>query len=360
MKAILSKIGLLLFGLVFLLPSKMKGQCDEKNQYLGGVSGPTMSDGSMDMKRAIDNSKFYPFYLFEIQNEVENIRYRTTEFKVNNQRLFLDKWCFKKSWNYNEATSKRFPEISNNELSNISRTKNFRINTGDIVTLYRDFWWYDLKNQQLNPHQIFSPDNLGYSIEIVDSKTENRIALLDSIFVYENLDQTSPRLFMMNPAISLIKYSVSNEFDGLEVFIRVNVISSGKQNMLFYRTDSKTIELSSMVLSDPKWVSFSNTVEKYNTNTTLHQDVLNNNYLTVTPSVSEGPITININKTDLITNDAYAITISDVTSNNILFTNRISMDNKDFKYTFNNPGVYVVNLSSSGSIISTKKVLIIK
>ena len=176
-------------------------------QDFGGISA-RFADGM-----PIDPLKIAAAYMYEMNYDSTKILYTITELRINSSRLFL------KDWSY--LTSR--DEWDTPRLNDSSGTTFFIIHTGDTLSAYREFEWYSQKEGAHRPDNYAAADTLGYSIELIDSATGARLALLDSLGIMRRDTPGYPSIHGSHPLFALIPYIVPPALNGRRVAIHVQV-----------------------------------------------------------------------------------------------------------------------------------------
>lgn len=102
-----------------------------------------------------------------------HVRYLVSDVRINGNRIGLKNWCFREAIRNLEADS----------LSTISRTSTVSYATGDTMSFYREFMWYNPATQTRTATNFRSKDTLDWVVELIDASDGSRLALIDSVGV---------------------------------------------------------------------------------------------------------------------------------------------------------------------------------
>ncbi|MGE3802038.1 MAG: hypothetical protein AB7H80_13535 [Candidatus Kapaibacterium sp.] len=179
-------------------------------------------------------------YTFNTYDDSAASDYVVTEIKKNGVRLDLYDYVLHRTINYKTDSS----------LSTISRTNSFSVFTGDTISFYREFSWFNhLDGNVKKLDNYYSHDTLIYTIELIEDGTNNRLALLDSMGVYPQMPAGIPSYFGYGPVMVLRQYIVPSSRDDKDVLIRINIHVSGSGSYDPVRYETVTHALSGRLVS---------------------------------------------------------------------------------------------------------------
>lgn len=317
-------------------------------------------DGSGDTIAPNQISGDYTFAM--VYDSTSRISYTFTEPWLNGNRLTLDKWVNGRSVNAHEDI-----------LSFNSRTKNFKVKTGDVVRFYREWDWINLQTNLKDTFTFFCRDTLSYSVELIRSYDMSRLVLLDSITVMPQMPAGSFHFYGPHNFMAAVEYQIPAWIDGDSVCMRVRVRARGSGEYFFTRQDGIKSSYSSSAMSDPVLLADLQYVQNCCWSPiTLPEpqpplekrrpahEMMEANLLSVQqtePGVSQvairiapapmfGPLSVTIT-------DAQGRTISTPFSGTVATAQEIP-------YRFPASGIYLVSLTGDGNVLSTTKVTVTK
>jgi len=241
--------------------------CDSITQYhyLPSATYFPYVDTIKAMPGYRDGSRLSSSFKFEYQNDSTRFRMIFTEFLKNAKWTYLSNWCDRRRMNWDCVVDSATTDYTNAQISAKSRTKYMHVVAGDVLGFYRSFNWLDKNTGKGDPKKFISGDNLSYSVELVDSATNGRIALLDSFFISSTRTDLKPHFYAMYPVASRIRWVAPSSFTTKTAFMRVNVYSAGTDNLQWYRSDTFGAAVSEKLLSDVVYKVYCANVESENT-----------------------------------------------------------------------------------------------
>ncbi len=229
-------------GLLILLAEDVRGQtcaeCDARQDF----SDLTMKVGGTNV--TVPGSKSGAYYNFTMNYEYGVVSYIATEFRKNTSVIHLNNWCSHKTTRNLDVA----------DLTDSSRTENILLATGDLLSFYREFGWYDPVNSTRTPNGYYAEDSLDYAVELVHAATGARLALLDSFGVLKKVPAGYPSLHGTRPIFAKVEYIVPPPYNGMTAFIRVRLYSRGNGPYYFVRRDGVSTDLSGR-LNDAEIIS---------------------------------------------------------------------------------------------------------
>lgn len=201
------------------------GQCNSDQHTDEGAVG-IGADGTI-------YDRYSSAYQFEMYYSESSTIYLVTEPMRNDEKLRWSDWCL----------DQKITDLTAEELSAISHTEPFTVQTGDAVTLYRELCWRD-ENGRYFPGSYFSRDDLDYAVEIADPATGERIALLDSIGLPATVPADTPELHGTAANAALLTWTVPEDYDGETVVIGIHLYVRGDGTFNPGRYDHFTVNMS--------------------------------------------------------------------------------------------------------------------
>lgn len=241
--------------------------CDSTIQYsyLPSAAYFPFVDTLKSLPSYRDASRLSSSFKFEYQNDSTRLRMIFTEFLKSAKWTYLSNWCYERRMNWDCVADSATTDYTNAQISAMSRTKYLHVVAGDVLGFYRSFNWLDKNTGKGNPQKFISADNLSYSVELVDSATNGRIALLDSFFISSTRTDLKPHYYAMFPVASRIRWIAPTSFTSITAFIRVNIFSAGTDNIRWFRSDTYGGAVSEKLLNDVVYKVYCANVEAANT-----------------------------------------------------------------------------------------------
>lgn len=231
---------LTLFAITIILPLSLAraSDCDTLSQRIMYDSSYRMCSllqtGDIDTNAIINPGLVVPQYSFEYQSDSTTFRMHVTEFRKNGSWILLENFCANKSYNWSPASNSDTDEVTNAQLTALSRTVNFDIDTGDTLSLFRLTMLEDIQGDSVTFVEAHFPVPASASIELIDSATGDRLHLFDSLRVSSTNGQQC--LYLQRPAVARSVLVVPSSIGQKTAFIRVNV-KSDSTPMHWYRSD---------------------------------------------------------------------------------------------------------------------------
>ncbi len=214
MKPILMRITVLLVSFLGI-PWVSMGQgttCIEGRQF-GGVYAENTASGWV----AMDSAKISPYWDYEAHYDSCRVLYVVSNFRVNGSRLELSGWC-------NKDQTKN---LTADSLSKVSNTGSFTTNTGDTLSFYREFNWFNPVTGARTTTNYRGGDSLDFVIELINQANGSRLALIDSFGILKQVPSGTPSLHGSRPIVTQGKYVIPSDLSGHTAFMRVRVYKRG-------------------------------------------------------------------------------------------------------------------------------------
>lgn len=313
-------------------------------QDFSGISAQ-FADG-----RPIDPLKIAAAYMYEMNYDSTRILYTITEFRKNSSRLFLKDWAY--------LTSR--DEWDTPTLNDSSGTAFFTIHTGDTLSAYREFEWYMQRSGAHRPDNYSATDTLSYSIELTDSATGARLALLDSLGIMRRDTPGYPSIHGTHALFSTIPYIVPSSLHGRRVTIRFLVRSRGGGNFYFIRRNIRTVHLSDNLLDTAclrcNWNYAGSGLGKHSPRE-LEDVQGKSTELRIGPNPTSGDVSIQLTSPD----PGSTISIYDI-AGNLLFIPELSSGAQSsiVHYHFDTPGHYYIALQRNGNLVASYPITVIR
>ncbi|MBI2794295.1 MAG: hypothetical protein HYX66_06580 [Ignavibacteria bacterium] len=163
--------------------------------------------------------------------------------------------------NWDDSLNVPYEEWSAQQLRDRSKTRPFRVIAGDTIQFYRVYWWIDRLLNDVSYNRIFLPSTVSFSVELVESSTQNRLLLLDTAEFKSSEYLTAPCIQSWYPALSRVNaYIPSIISDSVWVFIRINFYDKGTAPNPFVRIDRFDFMQSQTQLSSSIWTAYNDSV----------------------------------------------------------------------------------------------------
>lgn len=135
-------------------------------------------------------------------------------------------------------TQQYFNEVTNTQLSELSRTAYMPVIAGDTIGFFRYVYWIKRGGAANVPlSKYVSDDVVSYAVELVRQSDGQRMALLDTFRISQS-GASSPCVYSIYPLASKVRYVIPSHItDTILACIRVNVYTSGGSNDTFTRGD---------------------------------------------------------------------------------------------------------------------------
>ena len=187
----------------------------------------------------------WAFYEFHTLYDSCRAFYTFTELQNAGTRIELD------NWEYLDFKTNMAPAT----LNDLSRSRPFVVHTGDTLSFYREFVWFNPHTQEQKTNNYFSEDDLEYVIRLKKTGTNTVLATLDSLGVYSKVPSGAPWIYGNGPAYYVVHYVVPAAHNNKEVYVDVNVTATGTGDYFPARRDDIGINLSAAV-TNPCWSPF--------------------------------------------------------------------------------------------------------
>jgi hypothetical protein len=247
-------------------------------------------------------------------------------------------------------------------MTDSSRTAAFKISSGDTVSFYREFKWYNPKTQSQDTNNFRSLDTLDYAVELVDRATNGRIALLDSFGVLPRVVPGSPVVYGTRPIMSKVQYAIPYGLTADSAFVRVRTYTRGDGPYLPIRKDDETVGASyalDLGIWDYYLSLYGGSLGKRSIGdlNAINTRRPQNSLLSV---LMENPGTIAVRFSSPPGSGPIEVVIYDAVGNKIFvpFATRSIQSAEIATYTFTASGIYFVALQVGGVIVEAKKITI--
>ncbi len=182
-------------------------------------------------------SAFAPSYEYVMAYEpTSRTNFTFTECKKNGELLKL------LSWNYNKVVHAPAELMSFN-----SRTVNFLVRAGDVISFYRDMDWYSPANNRQDTNNYYALDTLEMITYLVHADDGRPLVQLDSLGILPCTVPGVPTIYGSRPIMAQVSYVVPSALDGDSVLVGITVRAKGSGPYHFMRRDGVTIGLSEQI-----------------------------------------------------------------------------------------------------------------
>jgi len=218
--------------LLMLLAGDAVGQVREDCDAMQDFSGVTIKKAGTNA--TVPTAKAGAYYSFTMNYDYGVVTYIITEFRKNSSVIELNNWC------RNKVTR----NLDAEDLAGVSRTKNIVLSTGDSLSFYREFGWYDPATSTRTANGYYAEDSLDYAVELVNATSGARLALLDSFGVLKQVPSGYPSMHGTRPIFTEVNYTVPSQYNNIQAFIRVRLYSRGDGPYYVVRRDGVSFALS--------------------------------------------------------------------------------------------------------------------
>ncbi len=255
-------------SLLFLCSLSMSAlaQCDSSFQfYRPDAEIYPLTPNGRDTNNRIDPRIWTAQWHFETQSDSTVTKIVFDDFLSNGRRIWLDSWCREKVWNWNKTTQQYFNEVTNAQLSALSRTAYMPVIAGDTIGFFRYVYWIKRGGAANVPlSKYVSDDVVSYSVELVRQSNGQRMALLGTFRISQS-GASSPCVYSIYPLASKVRYIIPLHItDTVFACIRVNVFTSGGSNDPFTRGDVFSTARVRIFLNNPYFENFMAVVDANN------------------------------------------------------------------------------------------------
>lgn len=316
----------------------------DSSLYVVGV----VNDSTMDTSNARPSSMFAPAFRYEYQSDSMHVYWYFSEFNVNKRKLFLSNWCTPRIINYNKTTKQMYQEWTPQQMNNRSTTRIFPVNTGDTIGFYRELWLRRF-GVSLPVYDYYKcSEVLSYSVELVDSASGARIALMDTTQFDTTRTSRKPCIASWYPMYSRVRYVVPEGYASHPVFLRINTYVVGVHPQVMIRVDEHGQMRSTSFLSNPL-------VQQYCQNVQSNLDCTADNAceLTVASNTSPPTITVTLSSAPTATNiSVYSVAGATV------WSGAVPLPSNLFTVSVPTSGLYLVIARSASNVVCTRKVIV--
>lgn len=247
------------------------------------------------------------------------------------------------------------------QMTDSSRTENFKIAPGDTISFFRELKWYNPMTGRQDTNNFWSPDTLGYAVELVRATSGQRIALLDSFGVLAQLSPGAPTFCGSRPLIAHVTYMVPSTIPTSDsVFVRVRLYADGDGLFTPMRNDEWTSGMAHALrkgIWDYYLSLYGGPLYKQVTDELGNVPAGSGSLLSISNVSRE---TIRIRFSPPRGSGPVQVAIYDANGTPVFFpfATRGDVEDGTAEYTFDRSGVYIVALERSGAILSAKKITI--
>lgn len=257
------KTAVWVIALLLLRSSTVVGQCDSLGQRSLIDSTvqfyPLVSGGQLDTANPYDKRFMVPYHQFSFMNDTTGTIVTYSEYRYNNRWILLDKWCMNKLWNWSIQSNSDTNEVTNSQLSNLSKTQVFTIGAGDTISVLRKCSIQDYIGDSLAFKRSDQTIPVYAVTELVNVATSTIVDVLDSVRFHSVSGQLCYTGF--RPMLARIVHVVPTGTDSTEVYIRIRVGAEGSESH-WYRRDYLSTAVSKAIL--PRAHIYNNRYEQWN------------------------------------------------------------------------------------------------
>ncbi|MBI2794429.1 MAG: hypothetical protein HYX66_07260 [Ignavibacteria bacterium] len=256
----------LFFCLLLFAAKTGYGQCDSLLQAISSDSGYAWAAFRTDGDTTFMPPEiFAPYFTFSYEADSSYSTWFFSEFMLNWKHLYLSNWCFKRVINYDTATDSPSEDWTASEMRNRSTTRTFPVIGNDTLQFFRGLSWIDRYSSALSFSRYVNNNEIGYSVELVDSGSGTRLLLLDSFAIETTTDDKKPCINSWYPMGARVRSVVpSTVEDTTSAYIRINAWAFGAAPYPFIREDGIRKMLSGYKLNSSQFTAYSDSVEANN------------------------------------------------------------------------------------------------
>jgi hypothetical protein len=333
---------LLTILLLFVALDEGRAQCDLDQTFTGLK---LWRKGTTDTLQG--NSNVWAYWSFESLYDSADMRYLITEFKRNNDRLLLKHWC----------SGTQHVSWSPSTLLDSSRTKAFKVFTGDTLSFYREFLWWDKFDSSQKANNFFSRDTLDYVVELIKNSDGSRVGLVDSVGVLRRTTRGYPTFYGTNPILARVKFGIIASLNGDSVYLRVRATQRGDGAYDLRRRDFYGVNLSGH-LNDTNWQNYGSGTWKRSSKE-LEAALTGKARIMATPNPTSGLVHVRFD--GLEPDRVITIAVYDATGRLVKFpysTRGVSEGATDV--LLDDSGVYFIAAISGGRVLGASRVTVTK
>jgi hypothetical protein len=246
---ILFPLGLCLYVLASAPAAAQTGcgtcECDSLHQlpYVPGqwarIIYTPKDTGSYSISDMRDPKLYLPVFYFEYQSDSGDVRIQFADVRKNGQHMPLHGWCYDKAWNWDDSAKVFIDEVSDAQLGERSRSRWIPVSVGDTLQVYRDVLLFDhTLRKKLLWDRWKAADDIAFSIEVVDSASNSRVALIDTFFVFKSSSNGRPAFASWYPTAAIVKYVVPYGTPAdTKMALRIRVFALNGDGERFTRSD---------------------------------------------------------------------------------------------------------------------------
>lgn len=289
--------------------------------------------------------KVWALYEFHMLYDSCRAVYTFTELKCAGARVKLDNWKyldFKKT--FDPAT-----------LSGMSRSKVFTVHTGDTLSFYREFAWFNPHTNEQKINNYFSEDDLEFVVRLKQSGTNTILARLDSLGIYSRIPSGAPYIYGNGPAYYLVKYVVPPAHNNKQVYVDISVGADGTGDYFPARKDDFGVNLSAAVLTDcwvPFFAQFGGAGAASKPARTAEID---GHLLTATLDRASRTARFSLDEKNL-SGKMLSLSIYDMAGNRVFVSSWSGGEKREIIHAFTESGAYVIAAAAGNDLIATEKI----
>ncbi len=220
-------------------------ECDSLHQlpYVPGqwarIIYTPKDTGTYSISDMRDPKLYLPVFYFEYQSDSGDVRIQFTDVRKNGKHIPLHGWCYDKAWNWDDSAKEFIDEVSDAQLGERSRSRWIPVSVGDTLQVYRDVLLFDhTLRKKLLWDRWKAADDIAFSIEVVDSASDSRVALIDTFFVFKSSSNGRPAFASWYPVAAVVKYVVPyGTPTDTKLALRIRVFALNGEGERFTRSD---------------------------------------------------------------------------------------------------------------------------
>ncbi len=304
----------------------------------------------------IAHDKISSGYVYEMNYAQSRTIYRVSEMRHNGAVLTL----------YNWSESQIVGNLNDGALATVSRSNVFTINSGDNISVFREFFWQSRIDGRIRPNNYVALDNLQFNIELVNSSTGAVIGIVDAFGVDARTTPGIPVFHSSYNLVAIPMYTVPPSLTGLSVYLRVNAAAQGGGQYYFKRYSARTFDYSGRA-SNSYYISYNQNFGAGLPKTVVPQSLPNdcnirsksNIDLSILPNPSRGEFKVHF-RPNRISNSAIAVYRED----GALVSSRLLTETEEkegvVQLGIADNGRYFVTLIANSSILGAVLTTVVK
>lgn len=307
-----------------------------------------IDSNTLDTNNLRPAGTFAPSFRYEYQSDSSHVYWYFSEFSLNKHKLFLANWCAPRIINFDKSNQQLVQDWTPQEMNTRSTTRVFPVSSGDTLGLYRELWFRKFGTSPPVYDYYKCSEVLSYSVELVDSASGSRIAMLDTTRFDTTRSSRKPCIESWYPMFSEVRYVVPDGYSLQPVFLRINTYVVGSNADIMIRVDQHGQMKSSTSLA-------SSGVQQYCQQVQSNLDCNSSGSCDVSVTASSSPPTLSI--TAAATSTANSVEVYSISGTKI-WSGPIPQPSNPFSEYVPGSSLYLVIARSFSNIVCTNKIIV--